>query len=294
MNAIDIQPVFSVNMLDRMDMLRPDILNNRHPETDKYLLLSRGSVLLNSDKQCFMAAAELSPTLLNEALCVFLGGVDDVHYFALALTVEQADQYEAIPLRDFVTAESVPSEQFGLLAEANSVLSWHHSHAYCSRCGTKSTPAYGGWKRECPNCNAQHFPRTDPVVIMLVTHGDKCLLGRSYNFPEKRYSCLAGFMEPGETFEQAGLRELWEESGIKGTNVQYVLNQPWPFPSNLMIGLHIEAVNTELNIDYKELEDAMWVTKDDVKAGLLGDDNIPFVVAPKEAIARNLLEYWVR
>ena len=293
MNAIDIQPVFSVNMLDRMDVLRPDILDNRHPDTDKYLLLSKGNVLLNSNKQCFMSAAELPQTLLMDALCVFLGGVEGIHYFALSLSPELAEQYEAIPLRAFVTAESVPNEQFGLLAEANSVVSWHHSHAYCSRCGTKSVPAYGGWRRDCPSCGAQHFPRTDPVVIMLVTHGDQCLLGRSYNFPEKRYSCLAGFMEPGETFEQAARRELWEESGVKGGAVHFVLNQPWPFPSNLMIGVHVEAQTTDLTIDLKELQDAMWVSKNEIKAALLGDQTLPFIVAPKEAIARNLLEYWV-
>lgn len=293
MNAIDIQPVFSINMLDRMDVLRPDILDNRHPDTDKYLLLSKGNVLLNSDKQCFMTANELPKDLLIDALCIFLGGADGIHYFALSLSPEQAEQYEAIPLRAFVTAESIPSEQFGVLAEANSLVSWHHSHAYCARCGTKSVPAYGGWRRDCPSCGVQHFPRTDPVVIMLVTHGDKCLLGRSYNFPEKRYSCLAGFMEPGETFEQAARRELWEESGVKGGDVHFVLNQPWPFPSNLMIGVHVEAKTTDLTIDLKELEDAMWVSKNDIRAALLGDQTLPFIVAPKEAIARNLLEYWV-
>ena len=294
MNAIDIQPIFSVNMLDRMDILRPDILNHRHPETDQYLLLSQGHVLLNNDQQYFMTAAELPSTLLDDTLCVFLGGLDNVHYFTLSLTPEQAEPYQSVPLRTFVTEGDVPKEQLGLLAEANSLVNWHQSHAYCSRCGTQCFPAYGGWRRDCPTCKTEHFPRTDPVVIMLVTHDDKCLLGRGYHFPEKRYSCLAGFMEPGETFEQAGLRELWEESGIKGKQVHYILNQPWPFPSNLMIGLHIEAENTTLNIDFKELEDAMWVSKEEVKSALLGDETLPFIVAPKEAIARNLLEYWTQ
>lgn len=293
MNAIDIQPTFSMNLLDRMDYLRDDILSKRNPATDKYLLLSKGNVLLDSDRNCFVEAKVLSDSLLNDAVCVFLGGHLGVHYFALSVTEDQIGEYESIPLRQFVMEKTLFEPQLGILAEANSVLSWHESHAFCSRCGSKSVLSYGGWRRDCPSCETQHFPRTDPVVIMLVTHGDKCLLGRSPNFPEKRYSCLAGFMEPGETFEQAALRELWEESGIKGTNVRYLFNQPWPFPSNLMVGVHIDAKNTELNIDYKELEDAMWVSKDDIETAFLEYITLPFTLPPKEAIARNLLEYWV-
>jgi NAD+ diphosphatase len=293
MTAIDIQPTFSANSLDRMDHLRADILDKRHPETDQYLLLSKGNVLVNSKGDCFISAIDLPDILLNKALCVFLGNELGIHYFTLSVTPEQAKKYKSIPLREFVIEKMLPEAQLGILAEANSLVSWHDSHGFCARCGTQSVSCYGGWRRDCPNCETQHFPRTDPVVIMLVTYGDQCLLGRGYNFPGKNYSCLAGFMEPGETIEQAALRELWEEAGVKGTNVRYLLNQPWPFPSNLMVGVHIDAQKTKLNIDFKELEGAMWVSKADVSAVLAGDTDKPFLLPPKIAIARNLLEYWI-
>jgi NAD+ diphosphatase len=299
MNAIDTQPVFTLNPLDRMDHLRGDILANRDPATDKYLLLSKGSVLLgntidnNKPKDCFISPDELPEKLLSESLCVFLGGKEDHHYFTLDVTPEQAEQYEAIPLRTFVMEQMLPDDQLGILAEANSLLSWHHSYGFCARCGVKSKPAHGGWRRDCPSCEAEHFPRTDPVVIMLVTYGDKCLLGRGPNFAERRFSCLAGFMEPGETIAQAALRELWEEAGVKGKNVRYLFDQPWPFPSNLMIGVHIEAQDTDLTIDYNELEEVMWVSKADVQAVAAGDDDKAFLLPPSVAIARNLLDHWL-
>lgn len=293
MNAIDIRPVFSANLLDRMDHLRDEILNKRNPATDKYLLLSQGNVLLNKNRDCFLAATELPEKLLAQALCVFLGGAQGVYYFSLSVTPEQAKGYQLIPLREFVSEQTLADQQFGIIAEANSLLSWHSSHAFCARCGTKSVLSYGGWRRDCPNCETQHFPRTDPVVIMLVTHGEQCLLGRGYHFPENQFSCLAGFMEPGETFEQAALRELSEEAGVKGEDVRYLLNQPWPFPSNLMIGVHIDAQDTKLKIDFDELESAMWVNKSDVAAVLAGATDKPFLLPSKIAIARNLLEYWV-
>mgnify|MGYP001369300545 CR=1 FL=1 len=293
MNVIDIQPVFTSNPLDRMDHLRGDILGKRNPATDKYLLLSQGNVLLNNNRDCFIAATELPDTLLNEALCVFLGGNEGHHYFTLSVPPEQAEHYEARPLREFMMETMLADEQLGILAQANSLLNWHHSHGFCAHCGTQSVVAHGGWRRDCPSCEVPHFPRTDPAVIMLVTYGDRCLLGRGYNFPEKRFSCLAGFMEPGETIEQAALRELWEEAGVKGTNVRYLFDQPWPFPSNLMIGVHIEAQSDELNIDYHELEEAMWVSKSDVNAVFTGDTDKSFLLPPKIAIARNLLEHWV-
>lgn len=293
MNAIDIQPVFTLNPLDRMDHLRGDILAKRDSATAKYLLLSKGNVLLNESKDCFISPNELPETLLNDSLCVFLGGKDGEKYFTLNVTPEQAEIYEAIPLRTFVSEQMLPDNQLGILAEANSLLSWHHSHGFCARCGVKSKPAHGGWRRDCPSCEAEHFPRTDPVVIMLVTHGDKCLLGRGHNFEQRRFSCLAGFMEPGETIEQAALRELWEEAGVKGKNVRYLFDQPWPFPSNLMIGVHIEAQDTDLTIDYNELEEVMWVSKADVQAVAAGDDDKNFILPPRVAIARNLLDHWL-
>ena len=294
MNAIDIQPVFTTNMLDRMDNLRSGILNSRKSKTDKYVLLSKGNILLDTERNCFIAATTLSESILNEGNCVFLGENQSAHYFAISVSSELAEQYEAVPLRAFINEHTLSDDKYAVLGEANSLLNWHHSHRFCSRCGSESVIAYGGWRRDCPSCEALHFPRTDPVVIMLVTRGEQCLLGRSYNFAEKHYSCLAGFIEPGETFEQAALRELWEEAGVKGGKVTYMLNQPWPFPSNLMLGVHVEAKTTELTIDYNELEDAMWVDKSEVKAVLNGVEDKRFTLPARIAIARNLLESWIK
>lgn len=293
MNAIDIQPIFSHCPVDRLAHLRGDIFSQRNPMTDKHLLISQGSVLVNNSGGCFFTSSELPDNLLNESLAIFLGGDQAGHYFAQSTAPEIAENYQTVPLREFFIEGEVSDQQFSLLAEANSMLSWHRSHRFCARCGSKTAVAEGGWRRDCPDCEAQHFPRTDPVAIMLVTKGDKCLLGRSPHFSEKLFSCLAGFMEPGETIEQAALRELHEEAGVEGENIRYLSNQPWPFPSSLMIGLHIEAKNTQLNIDYNELEQAIWVSKEDIKAVLDGDTDKPFLLPPKIAIARNLLEYWV-
>ncbi|NRB24999.1 NAD(+) diphosphatase [Shewanella sp.] len=298
MNAIDVQPVFSLNSLDRMDHLRDGIeaarLTGKNRHSDQYLLLCQGNVLVSKTHQaCFFSANELKDTLLNDTLCVFLGGKDQSHYFSLAVPADLAEAYDLVPLRTFVVDKMLVDKDLGMLAEANSLLCWHQSHAFCACCGTQSVVAHGGWRRDCPSCATEHFPRIDPVVIMLVTYGDKCLLGRGHQFPERVFSCLAGFMEPGETIEQAALRELWEEAGVKGIKADYLLDQPWPFPSNLMIGVHIEAQDDSLNIDHNELDEAIWVTKSEVKEVLSGDNDQHFLLPPRLAIARNLLEHWV-
>ena len=138
------------------------------------------------------------------------------------------------------------------------MVNWHQRHGYCANCGTRTAMREGGWKRECPNCKAEHFPRTDPVVIMLVTSGDKVLMGRQKQFPPGMYSCLAGFVEAAETIEDAVRREIFEESGIRCTDVNYYMTQPWPYPSSLMIGCTARATNEDIVVDRTELEDARW------------------------------------
>src|SRR5213075_2648787 len=133
---------------------------------------------------------------------------------------------------------------------------WHSRHPHCSVCGTASGIVRGGWSRRCPNCGAEHFPRSDPVVIMLAQHDGRLLLGRQPHYPPDRYSALAGFVEPGETIEAAVAREIREEAGIAVAHVRYVASQPWPFPSSLMIGCHARALSEALTVDYTELEDA--------------------------------------
>ncbi len=151
----------------------------------------------------------------------------------------------------------------------------------------------GGWRRDCVICKKEHFPRVDSAVIMLVTFGEYCLLGRGVSFKEGRYSCLAGYVESGETFEGAAKRELFEEAGIEGYDVEYLFSQPWPFPSTLMVGMRMKAKTQELTLDKNEIADAIWVHKDEVRAVLNGKDDSVFSIPLKIAIARNILEVWV-
>jgi NAD+ diphosphatase len=179
-----------------------------------------------------------------------------------------------------------------LAAMAKAILQWHASHGFCATCGAASVAAMAGWQRSCPACGAHHFPRTDPVVIMLVTHGNSLLLGRSPGWPEGMYSLLAGFIEPGETLEAAVRREVFEEAGIRIGAVRYLASQPWPFPASLMLGCGAEALNTGITRDPAELEDALWVTREDAVAILAGTH--PRVRSPRKgAIAHFLMANWL-
>jgi NAD+ diphosphatase len=180
----------------------------------------------------------------------------------------------------------------GLAATAKGVLGWHAAHRFCARCGARSAAAEAGWRRACPACGGQHFPRTDPVVIMLVTRGERVLLGRQPAWPPGMVSLLAGFVEPGETVEAAVRREVMEEAGIEVGAVRYLASQPWPFPSSLMIGCHAEALSERIEIDPVELESARWATREAVLAGIAGLDPA-LKPARKGAIARFLLERWL-
>lgn len=176
-------------------------------------------------------------------------------------------------------------------ATAKGVLEWHRSHRFCSKCGHPSEMANAGWRRECPACGAPHFPRTDPVVIMLVTRGDHVLLGRQPAWPRGMFSLLAGFMEPGETLEAAVRREVAEEAGIRVGRVSYVASQPWPFPASLMIGCAAEALSDEIEIDPEELEHAIWASREEVIESLEGRH--PSISAARPgAIARSVIEAW--
>lgn len=178
-------------------------------------------------------------------------------------------------------------------AAAHSLANWHRRHGFCSVCGTPTEPNRGGWSRKCGNCGAEHYPRVDPVVIMLAEHKRRLLLGRQPHYPPGRYSALAGFVEPGESIEAAVARELREEAGIAVEQVRYLCSQPWPFPSSLMIGAHARALDDSLTVDTNELDDARWFTREEVVAALKADDAAPFLPPPPSAIAHTLLEHWV-
>ena len=198
-----------------------------------------------------------------------------------------ANAYAHIHLLALLDASEAPT-----FAAALSLANWHRRHVHCSVCGQPTEANRGGWSRICPNCSAEHYPRVDPVAIMLAEHDGRLLLGRQPQYPPGRYSALAGFVEPGESIEGAVARELKEEAGITVRDVRYLCSQPWPFPSSLMIGAHATALDDRLIIDTNELEDARWFSRDDVMAALEGNPSAPFQAPPKWAIARTLLDRW--
>ncbi|MCA9688719.1 MAG: NAD(+) diphosphatase [Myxococcales bacterium] len=191
-------------------------------------------------------------------------------------------------------APSLDPGDAGTLAQARSLLEWHAAHPRCARCGAPTRAQDGGYRRRCDACQADHFPRTDPVVIMLVCRGDRCLLGRKPTFPPGLFTCLAGFIEPGETIEAAVRREVREESGVVVGRVRYVASQPWPFPSQLMIGCEAEALTDAIDTDDDELEEARWIPRDRARALIDGVDPDGLFVPPPSAIAHHLIRGWAR
>jgi len=188
-------------------------------------------------------------------------------------------------------ALTLPAGDAGILATAKSMFEWRRKHRHCAACGDISEVAEGGWKRVCPSCKAQHFPRTDPVVIMLAVHGEKCLLGRQAAWPKQMYSALAGFLEPGESIEEACARELFEEAALRATKVRYHSTQPWPYPSSLMIGLIAEVENDEAVPDNIEIDEVRWFTREETRALVAG--GLPDAKAPgMMAIAAQLIKAW--
>jgi len=179
-----------------------------------------------------------------------------------------------------------------LAATARALLEWHRTHGFCATCGVASVVTNAGWQRNCPACQAQHFPRTDPVVIMLITRGNAVLLGRGPTWPEGMYSLLAGFVEPGETIEAAVRREVFEESAIVVGQVGYLASQPWPFPASLMIGCHGEALTDAITVDPDELQDARWVTREELVSAFAGTHPL-IKPSRKGAIARFLMDRWL-
>jgi NAD+ diphosphatase len=199
------------------------------------------------------------------ATLILLGLRDGRARFALDATA-MGDGADGATADVRALASRIDGGEAAILAEARSLIDWHTRHGFCAQCGTPSVADSGGWGRRCPNCRAQHYPRVDPVVIMLATKGERCLLGRGRRRVGSRFSCLAGFMEPGETLEEAVRREVLEESGIRVGRVRYLASQPWPFPSTLMIGCLGEAQSEEITIDPEEMAEVRWFEREEVRA----------------------------
>jgi NAD+ diphosphatase len=205
--------------------------------------------------------------------------------------VEAPPETEVIGVRE--AAAVLPAEDAGLAAYAAALLNWHRRHGHCANCGAPTTVAEGGIVRTCPNCGAQHHPRTDPVVIMLIVDADRVLLGRQPSWPPGRYSALAGFVEPGESLEEAVAREVREEAGVEIGRPEYIASQPWPFPTSLMLGFIAAWRSGEPRRIDRELEDVRWFERADIEAAV-EDREAPLGVPPRLAIARRLMEHWVQ
>jgi NAD+ diphosphatase len=230
---------------------------------------------------------------------VFLGLLHDAPRFGVGIDPAAIEALKAradlklIDLRTIAMQGEVDTVHVPPLAEAKAILGWHARHRFCPNCSAATVPTQAGWRRDCPVCKAEHFPRTDPVVIMLPIKGDRCVLGRSPRFPPTMWSCLAGFCEPGESIEEAVRREVAEEVGVTCARVQYFASQPWPFPSSLMIGCHAEAVSDDVVIDKSEIEDARWFDRAELKSMLLRQHPQELSTPPPIAIAHHIIRDFV-
>lgn len=285
-----ITPGFTGGTLDRADRVRhePELLAAAQADPRARLLVLHGlDPELDADDRLVWTTLDAAPGAL-----LFLGYDEGIPCFVPAPPHGQPLPNVRTPAL-FAMLDRFRADDAALYAAARALVDWHSRHGYCAVCATPTAVFRAGWGRQCPNCNAEHFPRVDPVVIMLAERGDKVLLGRQPAWPPGRYSALAGFLEIGESIEEAVRRETLEESGIRVGAVRYVASQPWPFPSSLMIACIGTAENDDIAIDVHELEDARWFTRDDVRRALARDPDAPFGAPPSYAIAHTLLTAWV-
>jgi NAD+ diphosphatase len=299
------RPAFISNILDRAAHLRNDdeklLALEQHHDARAYVV-HRDSLVVKREPDRARALLTIDEALQFGANpgTIFLGLRDGAAVFAMGISAAAVDKLQnrddvaVSELRGMAMQGLVPADQLSAIASAKSMVSWHQRHGFCANCGTRSVLKEGGWKRECPNCKTEHFPRTDPVVIMLVHFGDKCLLGRQKHFPPGMWSCLAGFVEAAETIEDAVRREIFEESGIRCTDVTYYMTQPWPYPSSLMIGCSARATTDTVVVDHSELEDARWFSREEATL-MLNRQHPDGMTGPHPfAIAHHLLGRWLQ
>jgi len=316
------QVTFGGSGLDRAAHIRADRVQLETAQNNpkaRCVVLWRGKPLVTGEGRDELALVEMDHLVLQAGTMgpdnlIFLGfGHDQAPVFACDISTWKPDNLDNSALGQFLD----PSEQHHpalpethvfvelrrvmarlnprdaeLAAAAKALMEWHRSHGFCATCGAPSKVSHAGWQRTCPTCGTHHFPRTDPVVIMLITHGSSVLMGRSPGWPEGMYSLLAGFLEPGETLEAAVRREVMEEAGVPVGAVSYLASQPWPFPASLMIGCAGEALSRDLTIDPIEIEDALWVTRDEMMTVFAGEHAI-LKPARTGAIAHFLLQNWL-
>ena len=282
---------FSGSPLDRVDHIRSD------PEAFAALVSDWRGRVLGLEGLDPMLASEgglvwksMADVAANAEL-VLLGLIGEKPHF-VELTTASGDAFRSPAMWRALTL--LPAEDAAIYGTARSLIDWHNGHKHCGRCGAETSLFRAGWGRKCTACNTEHFPRTDPVVIMLAIYEGKALIGRQPRFPAGNYSALAGFLEPGESIEEAVRREIMEEAGVPCGAVRYVASQPWPFGgSQLMIDCIAEAQSDVITLDTKELEDAMWVTKAEVADALAANEPRRFNAPPPFAIAHSLIKSWV-
>jgi NAD+ diphosphatase len=270
-----------------------------HPDS-RFLPLWRLQLLVKNGEARTpgWARRELLTEIQPAAAPVFLGTADEIPHFAVDIS-GLSDPLASLELAGVASFEdlrgvgaALSPEDASICAQARSLVDWHDRNSYCSGCGEPTRTAQGGTLRYCGGCDREHFPRTDPVAIAVVVSGDDCLLGRSSGWPGNMYSALAGFVEPGESLEEAARREIFEESSIRVGRVRYLESQPWPFPSSLMVGCIAEAETREIRIDPQELADARWFGRTTLRAAL-GGETSELTVPPPVAIAHRLIRAWV-
>lgn len=289
-----ILPGFTGSLLDRVDMARHDeaLVAAMRADPQALLLLLEDLHPLGAEEGT-LGWAPLAEMRIEVELAL-LGRIGGRPRF-VALTPGVSALRRSPELFAAITALR-PGEA-GTYAAARSLIDWHARHGFCPNCGHRTEAFRAGWGRRCPNCGAEHFPRVDPVVIMLAQHGTgdaaRILVGRQPAFPPGRYSALAGFLEPGESVEEAVTRELAEEAGVAVHSVRYIASQPWPFPSQLMIACVAMTDDDTLRIDETELEDARWIDRAGVVAAMNGEAHAPFLPPPPYAIAHTLFRRWL-
>jgi NAD+ diphosphatase len=271
--------------IDRRADLRSDsgaILTYRQSDSARFIGISGDAVASRDQKPDY--DRPFAPA--GEVETIFLGldaGLDP--WFAYRAN----SAVPTLALRPILLGGLLPEVELSRFAQARSLVHWHERHGFCANCGAPTTMQDAGYRRQCPACKAEHFPRTDPVVIMVAMHGGAILLGRQAAWPEGMYSALAGFMEPGETIEQAVIRETWEEAGVRVRDVRYIASQPWPFPASLMIGVHAVAEERSLHVDGNELQDARWFERDEINLMLNRKHPGNLYAANPYAIAHHLI-----
>jgi NAD+ diphosphatase len=299
---------FAGNPLNRASEKRTDahwIESRRHDPSSLILPLWRLEPFLLEPKK---SGAPIELGLLRpgvadslagaEAPCIFLGLDGDNAVFALDVS-DAGDPANGGPLAGLgyfrearAAAQMASLRDAAIIAQAKALIDWHQRHGFCPRCGARTKLMDAGYRRLCGKCNAEHFPRVDPVVIMLATHGEACLVGRGKQFPPGMFSSLAGFVEPGETIEEAVRRELMEEASVKVSEVTYYATQPWPFPSSLMIGCFAKAESRDAKADDNEIAEVRWIERS-VARELIGGKQLAGVrLPPPIAIAHHLIKTW--